>query len=48
MVKYKVVVYYPPKKKFVTLEKNVSKKRAMKLVHYFKKHELSAKLKKVV
>jgi hypothetical protein len=48
MVKYKVVVYYPPKKKFVTLEKNVSMKRAMRLAYYFKGRELSAKIKKVV
>lgn len=42
MKKFKVVLWYPPKKKFVTLEKNLNNKQAMYRAIFFKNRELNA------
>lgn len=53
--RYKLVVWYPPKKKFITLESNINQRRALGLATYIQSHSFpmfvrpsGKKLKRVV
>lgn len=42
MKRFKVAVWYPPKRKFITLEKDINHQEAMRRSYYFKNKDLKA------